>query len=89
MSAKCTLPAVAVVDVGQRRRDAAFRHHRVRLAEQRLADQADLTRRRRRFDRRPQPGAAGADDEHVVLVGLVCRSEDPPVGEMPIEQRRT
>ena len=28
------LPAVAVVDVGERRRDAAFRHHGVRLAEE-------------------------------------------------------
>ncbi len=35
------LPVVAIVDVGERRRDAAFGHHRVRLAEQRLADQAD------------------------------------------------
>ena len=35
------LPAVAIVDVGERRRDAAFGHHRVRLAEQRLADHPD------------------------------------------------
>ena len=35
-------PAVAIVDVGERRRDAAFRHDRVRLAEQRLAEQADF-----------------------------------------------
>ena len=41
------LPVVAVVDVGQRRGDAAFGHHRVRLAEQRLADQADRDARRR------------------------------------------
>ena len=34
-------PAVAVVDVRERRRDAAFRHDRVRLAEERLADDAD------------------------------------------------
>ena len=32
-------PVVAVVDVAQRRGDAAFGHHGVRLAQQRLADQ--------------------------------------------------
>ena len=72
------LPAVAVVDVGERRRDAAFGHDGVRLAEKRLADQPDLDAGRRRFDRGAQPGAAGADDEHVVFVRLVT-SEDPPV----------
>ena len=72
------LPAVAVVDVGERRRDAAFRHHGVRLAEERLADQPDFDAGRRRFDRRAEPGAARADDEHIVLVRLVT-SEDPPV----------
>ena len=35
-------PAVAIVDVGERRGDAAFGHDRVRLAEERLADQTDL-----------------------------------------------
>ena len=48
------LPAVAVVDVGERRRDAALGHDGVRLAEQRLADQADLHAGRRGFDRRAQ-----------------------------------
>ncbi len=42
------LPVVAVVDVGQRRRDAALGHDGVRLAEQRLADEADRDARRRR-----------------------------------------
>ena len=60
------LPAVAVVHVGQRRRHAPFGHDGVRLAEQRLADQADLDAGRRRLDRRAQPRAAGADDEDVV-----------------------
>ena len=64
------LPAVAVVDVGERRRDAPFGHDRVRLAEQRLADQPDLDAGRRRLDRRAQSRAAGADDEYVVLVCL-------------------
>ena len=35
------LPVVPVVDVGERGRHPAFGHHRVRLAQQRLADEAD------------------------------------------------
>ena len=38
-------PVVAIVDVGQRRSDAAFGHHGVGLAEQRLAHEPDLSRR--------------------------------------------
>ena len=34
-------PVVAVVDIAHRGGNAAFRHHRVRLAEERLADEAD------------------------------------------------
>ena len=64
------LPVVLGRDVAERRRDAALRHHRVRLAEQRLADE----RRPRAVlgggDRRAQPGAAGADHDHVVVVAL-------------------
>ncbi len=36
------LPAVAVVDVGERRGNASFGHDGVRLAEQRLAEEPDL-----------------------------------------------
>ena len=61
------LPVVAVVDVGHRRGHAALGHHGVRLAEQRLADEADRDAGAGRLDRRAQPGAAGADDEHVVV----------------------
>src|SRR5262249_50521409 len=49
------LPAVAIVDIGERRRDTALGHHRVRLAEQRLADESDRHAACRRFDRRAQP----------------------------------
>ena len=65
------LPAVAVVDVGQRRGDAAFRHHGVRLAEERLADESDRCAGAGRCDRGAEAGAAGADDQDVVLEGLV------------------
>ena len=82
------LPAVAIVDVGERRGDAAFRHHGVGLAEQRLAQQPDSHAGRRRFDRGAQPGAARADDEHIVLVRLVRQRILQSV-RTPIEQRRT
>ena len=67
------LPAVAIVDVGERRRDAALGHDRVRLAEQRLADEPDRYARRGRLDGRAQPGTARADHQHVVVVARVGR----------------
>ena len=81
-------PAVAIVDVGERRGDAAFGHHGVRLAEQRLAEQADLDAGRRRFDGRAESGAAGADDEHIVLVRWVRQRILQSV-RTPIEQSLT
>ena len=51
--------------------DAALGHDGVGLAEERLADEADRHALRRRLDGRAQAGAAGADDEDVVLVCLV------------------
>ena len=93
-------PAVAIVDVGERRGDAALGHHGVGLAEERLADEADRDAGGRRLDRGAQAGAAGADDEHVVLVGLVVghqmilRSDHTPIehsrtyrSEKPTENR--
>ena len=82
------LPAVAIVDVGQRRRDAALRHDGVRFAEQRLAEEANLHARRRCFDRGPEPCAPGANNEHIVLVSLVRQRILQSV-ITPIEQRRT
>ena len=64
-------PAVAVVDIGQRRRDTPFGHDGVRLAEQRLAQQPHLRACGRRLDCGAQSGAAGADDEDVILVSFV------------------
>ena len=83
-------PVVAVVDVGQRRGDAALGHHRVRLAEQRLADQPDRDAGRRRLDRRPQARAAGADHQHVVLVRLIVgHHKILQSDQTPIEHSRT
>ena len=60
------LPVVAVVHVGERGGDAAFRHHGVGFAEQAFGNHPDRNAGRRRFDRRAQTGAARADDENVV-----------------------
>ena len=59
-----------------------------------LQIEADLDAGRRRLDRRAQAGAAGADDEDVVVVGLeVHRSQsraDPRRSvQIPIEHSRT
>ena len=48
-----------------RRRHAAFGHDRVRLAQQRFANQPHFHPRRRRFNRRAQSRAARANDQHV------------------------
>ena len=65
------LPVVAVVDIRQRGGDAAFRHHRVCLAQEGFADEADRDAAGGCFDRRPQSRAARTDNEHVVLVRLI------------------
>ena len=48
--AEVDLPVVLRVDVAERRGDAALGHHRVRLAEERLADERRLGAQRRRLD---------------------------------------
>ena len=85
-------PAVALVDVGERRGDSALGHHGVRLAEERLAHQAHRDARCRRLDRRAQARAAGADHQHVVLVRLVPGGHAQKILQSritPIEQSRT
>ena len=84
------LPVVAIVDVGQRGRDAALGHHGVRFSEQRLADEPDGDAGRRGLDRRSQSRAARADDQHVVFVGLILRHQKILTSDhTPIEHRRT
>ena len=58
------------VDVRHRGSNAAFSHHRVRLAKQRLAHNGDARAMAQRLDRRGQSSAAGADDQHIMLVSL-------------------
>ena len=69
--AEVHLPVVLGPHVAERGRDATFGHHRVRLAEKRLADEPHRHAGGGGFDRRTQPGAAGTDDDDVVLVRLV------------------
>ena len=84
------LPVVAIVDVGERRGDAALGHHGMRLAEQRLAHEAHRDAGARGFDGRAQTRAAGADDEHVVFVCLIFGHHQILMsGQTPIEQSRT
>ena len=74
------LPVVLGVDVAQRGGNPALGHDRVRLAEQRLADDSDTHTSRGRFDRGAQAGAAGADHEHVCRQGLVVLAQKITLG---------
>ncbi len=65
------LPAVIGVDVPQCCSHATFGHHRVGLAQQRLADQGGAQPHRPRLDRRSQSCSSRADDDDVEVVGLV------------------
>ena len=56
------LPIVAIINIGQRGRDPAFGHDRVRFAEQAFANHSDRNSRGGCLDRRAQAGAAGTDD---------------------------
>ena len=87
---KMHLPVVAVVVVAHRGGHAALGHHRVGLAEQGLADEADRDASRGRFDRGSQAGAARAYDQHVVAL-RVRRAHQNSLRSVitPIEQRRT
>ncbi len=64
-------PIVGGVHVGHGRGDAAFGHDGVGFSEERFADYADGGTLREGFNGRAQSRAAGADDENVVLAGLV------------------
>ena len=68
---KMDFPAVTIVDVAERGGHPAFRHDRVRLAEQRLADEPNADARGGRLDRSSQTRATGADHQDVVFEGLI------------------
>ena len=86
--AEVGLPGVGGGDVAERRGDAALGHDRVRLAEQRLADEPDVRAGRRGLDRRPQAGAAGADDEDVVRGGVSAAAvADRSIAPLEVDRR--
>src|SRR6478672_2988674 len=60
-------PVVAVINIGQRRRDAAFRHDGERLAEKTFANHPYRHAGRGCFDSCTQSSAAGTDDQNIVL----------------------
>ena len=66
-------PIVAFIDIGQRRRNSTFGHHRVRFAQKRFADQTDANTCSRSFNRRAQSRAPSANDENIVLESFVFR----------------
>src|SRR5437588_114436 len=70
------LPVVAIVHIGQRRCDAAFRHDSVRLAQKTFANYADRNPGGGSLDRRTQSSAAGTDDQYVVLESFVLGHRD-------------
>ena len=65
--AEVDLPAVARVDVAERCRGPAFGHDGVRLAEERLGDDAGVEAAVTALDGGAQAGAAGTHDEDVML----------------------
>ena len=86
--AKMRFPIVGGVHVGHGRGDTAFGHYGVSFAKKRFADDADGGALGERFERRPQSRATGANDENVVLAGLVVcghrslRSRIAPLASM-------
>jgi hypothetical protein len=68
---KVNAPGIAIIDVGKSGCDAAFRHHRMSLPEQRFRDDRYFDARRGGFGGSAQTGAARSDYQDVVLVGQV------------------
>ncbi len=66
-------PVIAIVHVAHGRRHAAFRHHRMRLAQKRLGDHSGLASGGGCFNGRAQPRAARADHQHIVFVNRKLR----------------
>ena len=64
-------PVVAIINIGQRRRDAPFRHDGVRLAEKTFANHAYRHAGRGCFDSCTESRAAGTDYQNIVLESVV------------------
>ena len=80
--AEVYLPCVATVEIRQCGGNTTLGHHRVRLAQQRLANQCRFGALGGRFDRSAQTGPARSDNDDVVFECLVFvhTSKNPCVG---------
>ena len=85
--AEVHVPVVIGVDVRHRSGDAALGHHRVRLAEERLAHDSNRLAHLPGLDGRAQAGATGTDNDDVERVALhvshdvsSSTSEQIPIG---------
>ena len=88
--AEVDLPVVLGPDVAQGGGDASLGHHRVGLAEERLADQRRVSALGGGLDGGAQARSAGADDQDVVLVRLVLGHQKSLRSRMaPVARRRT
>ncbi len=77
---KMDSPAIAIVDIGQCRRDAAFGHHGMRFAEQRLANHSHLRAGGSGLNRSAQACPACSNHKYVVGEPLEFRHlENSPV----------
>ena len=69
--AEMSAPVVGRIHVGHRRRDSTFRHDGVRFAQQRFRNHAHFRTFCQSSQSRTQASTAGADDQHIVVVGFV------------------
>ena len=83
-------PVIRGIDIPHRSGDAAFRHHGVRLTQERLANHSYAGALSESLNRRTKPRASGADDQHIMFVSLefiVHRSRKSLIA--PLDTRRT
>ncbi len=83
------LPVVAVIHVCQSGGNSALGHDGVRLPEQRLTHQTNLDPCGRGGDRGAESCATGADNQHIVLEGLVFAHQILQSVQIPIEHSLT
>jgi hypothetical protein len=88
--AEMHLPVVLGVHIAERSGDPAFCHHRVRLAEQRLADDRRARPLAGRLDRRAQAGPARSHDDNVERMRFeVGHQKNRGSSMVPVATRRT
>ena len=66
-------PTVGFIDIGHGCGDAAFRHYRVRLAQQGLGDHGNARAGGQSFNCRTQARSARANDQDIMFMGFILR----------------